>query len=68
MNENEIKKLIGNLKYRVDVYEFKKNKAKSYIARLEDNLRKDFSKKSYENMKKRDKCLLEEIASFIEVI
>lgn len=66
MNEEEIKKLIGKLKFYKDVWKFKIEQAESYIARLEQNLQKEFCEKSYEKMKKRDKCLIEEIASFME--
>lgn len=68
MEEKETKKIIGKLKYSIDVWEFKIKQSKSYITRLEQNLSKDFSEKSYEKMKRRDRCLLEEIASFIDVI
>ena len=68
MNEEEIKKIIGKLKYFCDVQKFKQEKAKSYIARLEQNLQKDFDEKGYEKIKKRDKCLLEEIASFMDIL
>lgn len=68
MEEKEIKKIIGKLKYCIDVWKFKCDKANSYIARLEENMQKDFDEKGYEKMKKRDKCLLEEISSFMEVI
>ena len=66
MEDEQIKEYIGKLKYLIDLLEFKENKAKSYIARLEQHLQTDFKKESYEKMLKRDKFIIEEIANFLD--
>ena len=65
MNEIDIKKQIGNLRYRIELNKHKSKLAEEYVERLLENLYKVATQEDYDKRQKRDVVLLNEIDNFL---